>query len=66
MTLYVDYGNKRVEYPYYVGCDWPRVAEQQYWCGATFKAGDWWYYNHQGVFYFRREKDEMLFRLKWA
>ena len=66
MTLQVDFGNRRVEYPYHVGCDWPQVAEQQKWCSDTFKTGDWWYYNHLGAFYFRREKDEMLFRLRWA
>jgi hypothetical protein len=65
MTLYVDYGNERIEYPYTAGIDWPIRKEQWAWCQETFKSGEWHYYNHEGAFYFKKEKDLMLFKLRW-
>lgn len=64
--LQVDYGNRRVVYPYVASSDWEKVNKQREWCSATFKDETWHYYHPQLVFYFKRERDMMMFKLRWS
>lgn len=66
MTLFVDYGNNRIIYPYSVLCNLDICPEQAQWCRKTFKNDDWHYYNYESAFYFKRERDMMLFKLRWT
>jgi len=66
MKLNVDYGYNRESYDYAAGLDWPRRYEQLTWCEKTFKSKSWHYYHHHGAIYFKREKDLMLFKLRWS
>ena len=66
MKLNVDYGYNRETYDYCAGVDWSRRDEQIEWCEETFKPKAWYYYHHQGAIYFKREKDLMLYRLRWT
>ena len=66
MTLNVDYGDRREVFEYSTGVTWWVRGEQIEWCEQTFPEGTWRYYHHQGAMYFKRERDLMLFQLRWA
>lgn len=66
MTLYVDYGNRRVEYKYAVSVYRSNRDEQVNWCEATFKSESFRYYRPDSAIYFKRKKDLMWFKLRFG
>lgn len=68
MTLYVDYGNKRVtlKHSVWVGRKDHTVFNKVKWCEGTFKPDTFRYFFDDGKMYFKRKKDLMWFQLRWA
>jgi hypothetical protein len=65
--FYVDFGTKRVYYPYYVLLnDSLSFKVQQQWCSDNFKVDTWWsrYQIHEFAFVYK--KDAIWFALKWS
>lgn len=66
ILLYVDYGNKRVNFYYAVRTECS--AEKTDWCYATFGGASWFYtrVNGPSAYYFTKKKNATWFALKWT
>lgn len=66
-TFYADFGNKRVEYNYYVELESRNSSQvQKAWCSENFKTDMWRYRYAENTFNFVYLKDATWFVLRWG